>query len=219
MKPSSHAGFLRRVARRVGAHAVTSVSVLLVATGIALTFAGCVRLPDRPSYAAAQPAALRRFDDDWFAAARVGRVDILRALVEAGYPLDATNRSGYTAVILAAYDGQPAALDYLLNAGADPCMGDHNGNTALMGAIFKGESQIAQRLMDTRCAIDATNHAGETPLAFAVLFGRLDLVPPLVKRGANPNHVDARGRSLLEVAAGQRNESAVAALRSVGATQ
>ncbi|WP_175857418.1 ankyrin repeat domain-containing protein [Burkholderia anthina] len=163
-------------------------------------------------------ADLHRYDDAWFAAARLGRVDILQALVDAHYPVDTTTREGYTAIILAAYRNQPATLDYLLRSGADPCIGDRHGNTALMGALFKGETSIATRLAETRCPIDQTNHAGETALSFAALFGRLDMLPVLVAHGANPDHVDALGRTALQNAILQGNDAAVAALEKVGAT-
>jgi uncharacterized protein len=195
-------------------------TIRLAAASVALVaMAGCVHLPDKPSYSKADPALLHHYDADWFDAARVGRIDILRALLDAGYPINAVDGHGYTAVILAAYDGQPAALDFLLSAGADPCIGDRHGNTALMGALFKGESKIARRLIDTKCPIDKTNNAGETALDFATLFGRLDLVPVLVAHGADPNHVDGRGESLLQLAQRQGNGAAVEALRHVGATR
>lgn len=161
---------------------------------------------------------LRRYDDAWFAAARLGRIDILQALADAHYPLDAKTPEGYTAIILTAYRDQPQALDTLLRAGADPCVGDRHGNTALMGALFKGENAIAKRLLDTHCPIDQTNHAGQTALAFAALFGRLDMLPVLVAHGANPDHVDALGRTALQNAILQGNDAAVAALEKVGAT-
>lgn len=190
------------------------------AAGVALAaIAGCVHLPDKPAYAKADPAALRHYDNQWFAAARVGRIDILRALRDAGYPIDAADSHGYTAAILAAYDGQPAALDFLLSAGANPCLGDRHGNTALMGALFKGESTIARRLIDTQCPIDETNNAGETALDFATLFGCTDLVPILIAHGADPDHVDGRGQSLLQLALAQGNARAAEALRQAGATR
>ncbi|RKP46915.1 ankyrin repeat domain-containing protein [Trinickia fusca] len=159
-----------------------------------------------------------RYDDAWFDAARLGRIDILQALVDAHYPIDTTTPEGYTAVILAAYRDQPATLDYLLRIGANPCIGDRHGNTALMGALFKGETAIAKRLADTHCQIDQTNHAGETALSFAALFGRLDMLSVLVAHGANPDHVDARGHTALQNAILQGNGAAVEALEKVGAT-
>lgn len=167
----------------------------------------------------ATQTSANRYDDDWFAAARAGRVDILSALVDAHYPLETRTREGYSALILAAYDDRPQALAYLLSVGADACAADRHGNTALMGAIFKGERDIARTLMATRCPIDQTNNAGETALSFAALFGRLDLLPELVARGANPNHVDARGFTALAMADLQSNPATSNALRKAGATQ
>jgi ankyrin repeat protein len=197
---------------------------LLILAGVA---AYCcfpsLRLPADASQLQSLPGLQRvdahRYDQEWFDAARVGRVDILGALSDAHYPLDARTHAGYTALILAAYDEQPAALDYLLQAGADPCIGDRNGNTALMGALYKGELPIAQRLLKTRCPIDQMNNAGETALSFAALFGRLQLLPELVALGADPNHADARGDTPLVIAAKQGNAEAAAALRKVGATR
>ena len=165
----------------------------------------------------AQWVDAHRYDEAWFDAARVGRVDILRALRDAHYPIDAQTSSGYTAVILAAYDDQLEALNYLLSANADACRGDRNGNTALMGALYKGYSDVAQRLLDTACPVDQTNNAGETALSFAAMFGRRDLMRALVRRGANPNHVDAHGDTPLAVVLKQGNDDSAALLRELGA--
>ncbi|KEZ07492.1 ankyrin [Burkholderia sp. MSh2] len=196
----------------------TALSRTLAIAGIAVLTA-CA--PIAPPAAVPHPDAhadLRRYDDAWFAAARLGRIDILQALVDARYPIDAATPEGYTAVILATYRNQPEALDFLLRNGADPCIGDRHGNTALMGALFKGETALAKRLADTHCPIDQTNHAGETALSFAALFGRLDMLPVLVAHGANPDHVDALGRTALQTVILQGNDAAVAALEKVGAT-
>src|SRR3984893_8263668 len=159
----------------------------------------------------------RRYDQEWFDAARAGRVDILQALYVAHYPIDRQTSAGYTAAILAAYDSQPDALAYLLSIGADPCRGDQHGNTALMGAIYKGDLAIARQLLARPCAIDQANNAGETALSFAALFGRLEILPELVAHGADPNHVDARGNTPLRVVLKQGNADSANALRRVGA--
>jgi uncharacterized protein len=158
-----------------------------------------------------------RYDQPWFDAARLGRVDILQALHDAHYPIDSQTGNGYTATILAAYDDQPQALEYLLKAGADPCRADRNGNTALMGVLYKGNLSIARRLLAAPCPIDQVNNAGETALSFAALFGRLDLLRELAARGADVGHVDARGRTILQIVRDQDNQAAVGALVKLGA--
>lgn len=162
-----------------------------------------------------QTVDAHRYDAEWFDAARVGRIDILRALLDAGYPIDAQTSSGYSATILAAYDGQPAALDFLLKRGANACLGDRNGNTALMGALYKGELDIARRLLATHCRIDQANNAGETALAFAAMFGRLTIVQELVDHGADPGHRDREGATPYDVVQKQGNEDAMRVLRNV----
>ena len=96
----------------------------------------------------------------YFDAARRGDVAILDTFIESGYALDTQDSKGYTALILAAYNGQPEAVERLLTAGANACVQDKRGNTALMGAIFKGELNIARRLMLTDCNPDQRNGAG-----------------------------------------------------------
>ncbi|HTJ27492.1 MAG TPA: ankyrin repeat domain-containing protein [Candidatus Limnocylindria bacterium] len=193
------------------------IALAALAAALSFTLAPAADAAGAPSRAAVVDA--HRYDAEWFAAARAGRTDILQALHAAHYPLETRTPEGYTALILAAYDGHPAALHYLLAAGANPCAADRNGNTALMGALFKGETAIARTLMRTDCKIDQTNNAGETALSFAALFGRLHLLHDLVARGADPNHIDARGGTALRMALAQGNTPAAVALRQVGATR
>ncbi|WP_213878986.1 ankyrin repeat domain-containing protein [Pseudomonas sp. dw_358] len=156
------------------------------------------------------------YDTQWFDAARAGRVDITDALLKAGYPIDSRTGSGYTALVLATYHGSLEEVTRLLDGGANPCIADHNGNTALMGALFKGENPMAQRLLGL-CPIDQANNAGQTALSFAALFGRLDMIEALVRRGADLEHLDASGHSVRMVVQQQGNLQAVAALDAAGA--
>lgn len=201
---------------------ITPIVVALVALGVWFCFPA-LRLMAHAGHiqnipkAQAQWVDAHRYDSEWFDAARVGRVDILQALHEAHYPIDSQTSSGYSALILAAYDEQPDALRYLLSIGANACLGDHNGNTALMGALYKGHAEIARMLLDAHCPIDQTNNAGETALSFATLFGRLDLLPAIVGKGADINHVDVHGVTALAVALKQGNAQSASALRGLGA--
>ncbi|BDU22802.1 ankyrin repeat domain-containing protein [Dyella sp. GSA-30] len=201
---------------------ITPIVVALVAVGVWFCFpslrlmahADHIQNIPKPQ---AQWVDAHRYDSEWFDAARVGRIDILQALYEAHYPIDSQTSSGYSAVVLAAYNNQPDALRYLLSIGANACLGDRNGNTGLMGALYKGHVEVAHILIDAHCPIDQTNNAGETALSFATLFGRLDLLPALVAKGADINHVDAHGSTALAVALKQGNDQSANALRQLGA--
>lgn len=192
----------------------------LVLAAVLLLSACASRAPvTMPPLAEGQRVSASEFDDYWFAAGRQGRWDILESLLQAGYPIDRANSRGFTATILAAYNGHPDTLRALLKAGANACVGERSGNTALMGALFKGETASARVLIDAPCDLNQENNAGETALTFATLFGRYDLMPAMVSHGADPNHLSARGNTPLRTAQAQRNTQAEAVLRGLGATQ
>lgn len=89
-----------------------------------------------------------RIQELLFEAARLGRVDMIPALLHAGADIDATDAKGYTALILASYNGQDEATALLLQAGAAVDRPDlARGNTALMGVAFKGYSTVADLLL------------------------------------------------------------------------
>jgi ankyrin repeat protein len=131
--------------------------------------------------------------DYLFDAARAGDAVILTEFIEAGYDLNTQDGKGYTALILAAYNGRNAAVAQLLAAGANPCTEDQRGNTALMGAIFKGEVRIARRLLKADCSPDQRNQAGQTPAMYAALFQRTEILAELKASGAELDAEDAMG--------------------------
>lgn len=120
----------------------------------------------------------------YFAAARVGDGEVLQEFLRAGFPVNLQNAQSYTALMIAAYNGQPQVVDLLLDAGADACIEDKRGNTALMGAIVKGELRIARRLLEADCDPNHQNRAGQTPAMYATVFGRGELLQALQRRGA-----------------------------------
>jgi hypothetical protein len=84
----------------------------------AMLLAGCAsEVMPVPQPEANQRVEAHQYDREWFNAAREGRWDILDALLKAGYPIESANSSGYTALILAAYDNHPDTVDKLMAAG------------------------------------------------------------------------------------------------------
>ncbi|MEG0207224.1 MAG: ankyrin repeat domain-containing protein [Hafnia sp.] len=138
-------------------------------------------------------------------AARAGDTYMIESFISAGYNLDVQDESGYTAVILAAYNGHSTALEKLLNGGADPCLRDRRGNTALMGAIFKGELKIASRLIASKCNPGLRNNAGQSAAMYAALFQRHAVLEQLRAKGADMNATDDKGNDVAALKRGEIN--------------
>lgn len=144
-------------------------------------------------------------------AARLGRDDVIPALLQAGADIAARDAKGYTPLILASYNGQAAATSVLLDHGADAAAGDDaRGNTPLMGVAFKGYAAIARLLLDTGIDVNQRNLAGQTALMNAVMFGHAEIAEMLLAAGAATDVVDAAGNSPTSIAAGQGNATMAA---------
>ncbi len=152
----------------------------------------------------------------YFAAAREGRADLLAGMIKDGVPIDMRDSQGYTALIIAAYDGQRPAVDLLLSLHADPCAADSKGNTALMGTAFKGELEIA-KLLAARCDVNARNANGQTAAMMASLVGHSDFVKMLAERGADLSLKDNAGATATSVAQTQGNADMVQLIASLSA--
>jgi ankyrin repeat protein len=143
--------------------------------------------------------------DLFFDAARQGRNDLVGGLIQSGMSPEERDPHGYTALILAAYNGQATTVDLLIQKGANPCATDSKGNSSLMGVAFKGETAIAKRLIAAGCDVNARNDAGQTALMMAALFGQTDVVKLLLADGANVELKDNSGNTASSLAEQQAN--------------
>jgi ankyrin repeat protein len=141
-----------------------------------------------------------------FDACKLGRIDVLPALLAAGCDVEAKDPKGYTPLILASYNGHAAATEILLTNGAMVDARDGaRGNTALMGAAFKGYGAFIERLLIAGADPNATNKAGQTALMMAALVGQTSIVDQLLAAGADPMACDIAGNSASSVALAQGN--------------
>jgi uncharacterized protein len=151
----------------------------------------------------------------FFEAAREGRDDLLVGLLQSGaLQPDERDPQGYTALILAAYNGHPGAVDVLIGKGANACATDAKGNSSLMGVAFKGETAIAARLIAAHCNVNAVNNAGQTALMMAALFGRTDVVKLLLAHGADVTVRDSAGNTATSVAQQQASAAVLELLKN-----
>lgn len=83
------------------------------------------------------------------AALAAGVPAVLQALAQAGAPLNAVEPAqGHTALhLLAARSGSAAAIDTLLQAGADPYIEDQSGQTPLGTALAAGNTCAVELLL------------------------------------------------------------------------
>ena len=135
------------------------------------------------------------------AVAKEGRWDDVLAMIESAsmdtVDLDAVSELGRTALWLAANNnGHTAAVEALLQAGADANKVDDDGDAPLSVAA---SAAIATMLIERGAVVNATNKLGETALWRAVKEGRADVVQALLKAGADVSKADVNGCAPLRV--------------------
>jgi len=79
--------------------------------------------------------------------ARAGDIERLLAYVEHGVPVNLTDGTGNTLLMLAASHGNADTVAALAALGADPDRTNDRGQSPLAGAIVKGEDEVVAALL------------------------------------------------------------------------
>ena len=99
----------------------------------------------------------------------------------AGFDVDAVNHRGYSALMLAVYNGEKDFCEALLRCGADVNSIDGVGNTVLMATAFKGQVGIVELLLQFDADISLKNKTNMNVRDWAQMFGRADVFSYLDK--------------------------------------
>ncbi len=137
---------------------------------------------------------------DVFAAAALGRADVLEQLI-AGNPslVRAHAYDGWTPLHLAAFFGQRSALERLIAAGADLNAISNNAlrNTALHAALAGKHEEVALLLIGAGADVTIADSGGHTPFHIAAEEGFVPVAKALLARGADAHAVDTEDRTPL----------------------
>jgi ankyrin repeat protein len=109
----------------------------------------------------------------WRRAAREGEFAAAKALLESGAEIDARDRYGQTALMIAAHHGHQALVELLIESGANLDVTGKYGLSALMLSVISGHGAIAEKLVRaganrTLKGSGAPGFAGKTAYDLAV---------------------------------------------------
>jgi ankyrin repeat protein len=156
-------------------------------------------------------------------AARTGKPDAVKVLLDHGADVNKTNSQGQTALMWAAAEKNAAAIQVLIEHKADLDARTHaappprpldtifsapypvGGMTALLFSARQNDRKSAELLLAAGANINETAQDGTSPLLVAILNGHYALASFLLEKGADPNIADGKGRAALYAAVDMRN--------------
>lgn len=148
-------------------------------------------------------------------AAMYGSVEALQFLLEKGADANASNQSGATPLILAAWSFERARL--LIEHGATINAATDKGVTPLLVAASEsGNARTVRYLLEKGADVRAHDTEGEDVLTRAANFSDVETLKLLLDRGANPKRADALGYTALMNATTFRDSQRVRLLLAAG---
>uniref|UniRef100_A0A8C7XTQ6 Neurogenic locus notch homolog protein 1 n=1 Tax=Oryzias sinensis TaxID=183150 RepID=A0A8C7XTQ6_9TELE len=148
-------------------------------------------------------------------------VEIISDFIYQGANLhNQTDRTGETALHLAARYARSDAAKRLLESSADANVQDNMGRTPLHAAVAADAQGVFQILIRNRATdLDARMHDGTTPLILAARLAVEGMAEELINSHADPNATDDSGKSALHWAAAVNNVEAALVLLKNGANK
>ena len=134
----------------------------------------------------------------------VRSAQVCQALVDAGVDIHhrSTVRQRSALHRLCTGPATVEVLDMLVKAGIPVDDRDTDDETPLLNAIYNGRHAVVRRLIELGADINATNKSSqENAVHFAVSFDRYQILPLLLKAGADYQSCNKHGRNILHLAA------------------
>lgn len=156
-------------------------------------------------------------------AARTGKPDAVKVLLDHGADVNKTNSQGQTALMWAAAEKNAASIQVLIEHKADLNAKTHaappprpldtifsapypvGGMTALLFSARQNDRKSAELLLAAGANINETAQDGTSPVLVAILNGHYALANFFLEKGADPNAADGKGRAALYAAVDMRN--------------
>ncbi|MBF0298117.1 MAG: ankyrin repeat domain-containing protein [Oligoflexia bacterium] len=132
-------------------------------------------------------------------AAYNGDMQAAADLIGEGADVNLKDPKGYTALMFAAAKGHLEMVTILLKHRAFIDQKTTDGFTALYLAVVANHSKVAKLLID-RGSRTSITYEGKNLLILASMYGALDSVKLLVKRGLNPHMKDFSGKTSIDYA-------------------
>jgi len=118
-------------------------------------------------------------------AARHGQAEAARLLLQAGASVEAVDRDGASALLLACEAGHLEIVRLLLEASAAVDQADEDGTTPLHMACEEGNLEVTRLLLEVGAEVNQAADDGATPLYLACDFGHLEVAKLLSSYGAS----------------------------------
>ena len=112
---------------------------------------------------------------------RAGNREHIDLFIKAGMDINAADKDGTSALMIASEKGDLEMAQLLIRNGADVNANNIDGYTALMYAAYKGNLQIAELLIKNKADVNARDKDGWTALRYASIQGRNDIMKLLTR--------------------------------------
>lgn len=120
-------------------------------------------------------------------AAKGGRLDVVRFLVENGADINAKNSYHSTPLYLAVIRKHQEAAKYLIQQGADINLSGYGLRTPLQMALKKKQHDLAMLLIENGAEINARSYWGWSALHYALYYHDIEMAKTLIRAGADVN--------------------------------